>query len=327
MSNRNSVVASVIGLWARDFRVLRRDWVPTTLRTIMNPLLTVFIFTYVLPRTGQRLPTAAGSINLATVLVPGLVAVAMIFTAIAAVALPLSIELGATREIEDRVLAPIPLATVPLAKVAFGAFQGALAGAVIFPIITLVPATAVHIRVASWGMLVLMLLLSSWTAAALGLFLGTAVRPQHIGLMFAVILTPIMFLGCVYYPWASLSSIRWLQVVVLANPLVYMSEGLAHRPHARRASPLRRRRGRHAGGARHPPHDGRRTRLQQAGRGVDERRLAVAGRLAGVPDQRNRFPAAPRARAGRRGTISYRAPRGLPALPSRSRQRGAGASS
>lgn len=226
MSNRNSVVASVIGLWARDFRVLRRDWVPTTLRTIMNPLLTVFIFTYVLPRTGQRLPTAAGSINLATVLVPGLVAVAMIFTAIAAVALPLSIELGATREIEDRVLAPIPLATVPLAKVAFGAFQGALAGAVIFPIITLVPATAVHIRVASWGMLVLMLLLSSWTAAALGLFLGTAVRPQHIGLMFAVILTPIMFLGCVYYPWASLSSIRWLQVVVLANPLVYMSEGL-----------------------------------------------------------------------------------------------------
>jgi ABC-2 type transport system permease protein len=216
----------VVGLWARDFRVLRREWMPTTLRTIMNPLLTVFVFTYVLPRTGRQLPTASGSINLATVLVPGLVAVAMIFTAIAAVALPLSIELGATREIEDRVLAPVPLATVPLAKVAFGAFQGALAGAVIFPIITLLPATAVHIRVASWPMLILMLMLSSWTAAALGLFLGTAVRPQHIGLMFAVILTPIMFLGCVYYPWASLSSIRWLQVVVLVNPLVYMSEGL-----------------------------------------------------------------------------------------------------
>ena len=226
MSNRKSVMASVVGLWARDFRVLRRDWVPTALRTIMNPFLSVFVFTYVLPRTGQRLPTAAGSMNLATVLVPGLVAVTMVFTAIAAVALPLSIELGATREIEDRVLAPIPLATVPLAKVAFGAFQGVLAGAVIFPIITSLPATEVHIRVASWGMLLLMLVLSSWTAASLGLFLGTAVRPQHIGLMFAVILTPIMFLGCVYYPWASLASIRWLQVLVLANPLVYMSEGL-----------------------------------------------------------------------------------------------------
>jgi ABC-2 type transport system permease protein len=226
VADRNSVIASVLGLWARDFRVLRRDWLPFTLRTVMNPVLTVFVFTYVLPRTGQHLPVAAGAGTLATVLVPGLVAVAMVFTSIAAVALPLSIELGATREIEDRVLAPIPLATVPLAKVAFGAFQGALAGAVIFPIITALPATAVHIRVASWPMLALMLVLASWTAASLGLFLGTVVRPQHIGLMFAVILTPIMFLGCVYYPWASLSSIRWLQVFVLVNPLVYMSEGL-----------------------------------------------------------------------------------------------------
>jgi ABC-2 type transport system permease protein len=192
----------------------------------MSPLLTVFVFTYVLPRSGQQMPVAAGSMAMATVLVPGLVAVAMVFTAISAVALPLSIELGATREIEDRVLAPIPSGTVPLAKVAFGAFQGMLAGAVIFPIITLLPATAVHVRVANWGMLVVMLLLASWTAASLGLFLGTMVRPQHIGLMFALILTPIMFLGCVYYPWASLTAIPWLKVVVLVNPLVYMSEGL-----------------------------------------------------------------------------------------------------
>ncbi len=225
-SQNTSVVASVLGLWARDLRVLRREWVPTFLRTVMNPLLTVFVFTYVLPRSGQPMPTAAGSMTFATVLVPGLVAVAMVFTGIAAVALPLSIELGATREIEDRVLAPIPPATVPLAKVAFGAFQGMLAGAVIFPIITLLPATDVHVRVASWGMLIVMLVLASWTAASLGLFLGTVVRPQHIGLMFAVVLTPIMFLGCVYYPWAALKAIPWLKVAVLVNPLVYMSEGL-----------------------------------------------------------------------------------------------------
>lgn len=226
MSDRRSIVASVLGLWARDFRVLRREWLPFMLRTVMNPVLSVFVFTYVLPRTGQQLPVAAGAGNMATVLVPGLVAVAMVFTAIAAVALPLSIELGATREIEDRVMAPVPLATVPLAKVAFGAFQGALAGAVVFPIITALPATAVHVHVASWPTLIVMAVLASWTAAALGLFLGTVVRPQHIGLMFAVILTPLMFLGCVYYPWASLSAIPWLKALVLINPLVYMSEGL-----------------------------------------------------------------------------------------------------
>lgn len=227
MSDRSGrVVASVLGLWSRDAAVLRRELVPFVVRVVANPLLTVFVFTYVLPKSGQAMPTAAASGSFATVLVPGLVAVAMMFTAISAVALPLSVELGATREIEDRVLAPMPLGTVPLAKVAFGAFQGILAGAAIFPILLVLPATEVTARVASWPMLVLMLLLASWTAAALGLFLGTVIRPQQIGLMFAVVLTPMTFLGCVYYPWASLAAIPWLQVAVLANPLVYMTEGL-----------------------------------------------------------------------------------------------------
>jgi ABC-2 type transport system permease protein len=37
---------------------------------------------------------------------------------------------------------------------------------------------------------------------------------------------PITFLGCVYYPWKALGQIRWLQMGVLVNPIVYMSEGL-----------------------------------------------------------------------------------------------------
>jgi ABC-2 type transport system permease protein len=222
--NRISL-ASLVGLWSRDAAVLRRELLPFFLRVVANPLLTVFVFTYVLPKSGQSMPGATGA-TFATILVPGLVAVAMMFTAISAVALPLSVELGGTREIEDRVMAPTPLATVPLAKVAFGAFQGILAGAAIFPILLAIPATEVAVRVASWPMLIGMLLLASWTGAAMGLFLGTAVRPQQIGLMFAVILTPMTFLGCVYYPWASLAAIPWLQTAVLVNPLVYMTEGL-----------------------------------------------------------------------------------------------------
>jgi hypothetical protein len=42
----------------------------------------------------------------------------------------------------------------------------------------------------------------------------------------AVILLPATMLGCVYYPWSALHSIRWLQIAVLFNPMVYMSEGL-----------------------------------------------------------------------------------------------------
>jgi ABC-2 type transport system permease protein len=30
----------------------------------------------------------------------------------------------------------------------------------------------------------------------------------------------------VYYPWAMMHNVRWLQILVLINPVVYMSEGL-----------------------------------------------------------------------------------------------------
>ena len=101
-----------------------------------------------------------------------------------------------------------------------------MAGLAVFPLAYFIPAEPPHLEVPSWPLLVLMILLASLTSGALGLALGTIVRPQHIGLMFAFVVVPITFLGCVYYPWALLHTVRWLQVVVLINPLVYMAEGL-----------------------------------------------------------------------------------------------------
>jgi ABC-2 type transport system permease protein len=40
------------------------------------------------------------------------------------------------------------------------------------------------------------------------------------------VVLPLTFLGAVYYPWSSLEAVRWLQLAVLVNPLVYVSEGL-----------------------------------------------------------------------------------------------------
>jgi ABC-2 type transport system permease protein len=210
----------------RDLRVLRRGFLPFATRTVMNPLLFVFVFTYVFPHIGQSFQPGPVSANYATIVVPGLVAVGMVFTGISAVALPLSMELGGTREIEDRVLAPVPVELVAIEKLVVGAIQGVIGGLVVFPLVYLVPATPVAVEVTSWPLLVAVVVLASLTAGALGLALGTIVRPQHIGLMFAVVVVPITFLGCVYYPWALLHSIPWLQLLVLLNPLVYMSEGL-----------------------------------------------------------------------------------------------------
>jgi ABC-2 type transport system permease protein len=214
------------GMVLRDLRVLGRSFAPFVTRTVMNPLLFVFVFTYVFPHIGQSFQAGVSGVSYATIVVPGLVAVGMVFTGISAVALPLSMELGGTREIEDRVLAPVPVELVAVEKLFVGAVQGVIGGLVVFPLVYLVPATPVAVHVASWPLLVAVVLLASLTAGALGLALGTIVRPQHIGLMFAVVVVPITFLGCVYYPWALLQPIPWLQTLVMVNPLVYMSEGL-----------------------------------------------------------------------------------------------------
>jgi ABC-2 type transport system permease protein len=196
----------------------------------MNPLLFLFVFTYIMPHMsgGAAMnPTAAmAGVNFSTVLLPGLMAVAIMFSGIAAVALPLAQEFGITREIDDRVMCPLPVAAVAIEKVCFSAVQSMVAAAVVFPLAYYVPATPVYAHVRSWPFLILVLALASLTSGALGLVIGTSVKPQQIGLIFGVVVMPITFLGCVYYPWAKLNTMPWLQHLVLINPIVYMSEGL-----------------------------------------------------------------------------------------------------
>lgn len=215
-------------LLLRDFRVLRREAGAFTVRVMMQPLLFLFVFTYVFPRIGQGFGNMAGGGNtqFATVLLPGLIAVAILFSGIAAVALPLSTEFGITREIDDRVMCPLPVPGVALAKICFSAMQSTFAALIVFPLAVFVPATPVHVTVTHWGLLVAVLVLSCLVSGALGLTIGTYIRPQQIGLLFSVVVIPITFLGCIYYPWAVLYHIRWLQWLTLLNPIVYMSEGL-----------------------------------------------------------------------------------------------------
>jgi ABC-2 type transport system permease protein len=61
---------------------------------------------------------------------------------------------------------------------------------------------------------------------ASGVLLGTAIDASAFGALFGLLLATATMLGCVYYPWTALHSIRWVQLLTLANPLVYMSEGL-----------------------------------------------------------------------------------------------------
>jgi ABC-2 type transport system permease protein len=220
---REASLSAFKAMLLRDVAVLRSNLYSFILRTVMQPLLFVFVFTYVFPKIGQGIGGAQGQASFSSLLVPGVVAIACIFQGIQAVMIPLVQDFGYTREIEDRVMAPLPVWGVAVEKVVAGALQGLLAAAIVFPLATFIPATPVHLNI-SWPELLTFLPLATLLGASLGLAIGTRVKPQQVTLVFSVVIIPVTFLGATYYPWAALDPIPWLKWAVLVNPLVYMSE-------------------------------------------------------------------------------------------------------
>ncbi|MFN2594364.1 MAG: ABC transporter permease [Actinomycetota bacterium] len=221
--SRDASITAFTALLLRDVTVLKKGFILFIVRTIMQPLLFVFVFTYVFPKIGQGIGGASGESEFSSLLVPGVVAIACIFQGIQAVALPLVQEFSYTREIEDRVMAPMPVWAVAWEKIIAGAVQGALAAAVVFPLALVIPTTTVHLDISWWKLLTFMPL-TTMLGASLGLAIGTRAEARQVPLVFSVIIIPITFLGATYYPWATLTPISWLKIAVLFNPLVYMSE-------------------------------------------------------------------------------------------------------
>jgi ABC-2 type transport system permease protein len=204
----------------RDVTVARRELPYFLLRTTLQPLLFVIIFGFVLPKMGM-IPH-----EYTATMLPGILALSLTLSAVQSVSLPMVQDFGVTNEIEDRLLAPAPIELVAIEKVVAGTLQGVIAAVVVLPLARLVMGPIPGLSFANAGMLVLVTVLSGAAFAAIGLFLGTAIAPKHIGLMFSVILGPMIMFGCTYYPWAGLKVVPAMQYLVLVNPLVYVSEGL-----------------------------------------------------------------------------------------------------
>lgn len=235
--SRSAVAASraaLTGLILRDLTVLKKNFGEFVTRTLIQPFLLVFVFLYVFPTIGQGIGGRGHGAEsaFATVLVPGVVAISIMFQGIQAVALQLSTEFGYTREIEDRVQAPCPIWLVALAKVLSGSVQGVLAAVIVFPIAAVVHAKGVHANLSvHWPIVLTLIPLACVAMTSLGLVLGTAFEPRNIGLMFGFVVLPLTFLGGTYYQWTRLAPVtldgfHWLQTLVLINPLIYVAEGM-----------------------------------------------------------------------------------------------------
>jgi ABC-2 type transport system permease protein len=205
---------------ARDAHVARRNALQLFLQTFLQPLLFVFIFGRVMVGSGY-MPAYYKSL-----LLPGIIAISMVFTGIWAVAMPLIAEFQWTREIEDRLLAPIEIRWIAIEKVIAGMLQALVAGLIVIPLAWLVLRPGVDISISSPPIFLAIVLLVAGFSACGGLVLGCTINQQHIGLMFGMVITPMIFFGCTYYPWSALKNFPVLQKAVLINPLVYASEGL-----------------------------------------------------------------------------------------------------
>jgi len=214
------MAATFTALLHRDLRVARRELQYFLLRVGLQPLLFTFIFGFVMPRLGI---IQHGYTNM---LLPGILGLSMTLSSMQAVALPLVIDFGWTKEIEDRLLAPISISGVAIEKILVGILQGIVAGMVVLPLAWLLMRVQLNLGIVDVLQLVLIAFLSSWLFAAFGLVIGTSIETQQIGLVFNILLAPMIFFGCAYYPWATLHVIPWFQMAVLINPLVYASEGL-----------------------------------------------------------------------------------------------------
>lgn len=200
--------------------VARKELAFFLIRTTMQPLLFLVVFGYLLPKMNYLMK------GYQTALVPGILAISLSLSAIQSVALPMVQDFGWTKEIEDRLLAPVPTWLIAAEKIVSGMAQGLISVAVVLPLARLLMGPIAGLTLTHAGEVLIIVLLGTLAFSSLGLWLGTAIAPQQIGLMFSVIIGPMLFLGCAYYPWRGLDVVPVLKYIVLINPMVYVAEGL-----------------------------------------------------------------------------------------------------
>jgi ABC-2 type transport system permease protein len=203
----------------RDVYVTGNEFLVFLAQVILQPLFLLFVFGKVLGSLGY---TQNGYSDL---LFPGLLALTAVVTGMQALSFPLVVEFGWTKEIEDRLLAPMATGLVAAEKVLFASLRALTATLIMIPV-GIVVLGSIPWRWSAVPLLVLMLVLGSVLGSALGLVLGTLVTPNRINIVFSLVFTPLLFTGCSQYPWPSLDSLRWFQVVTALNPMTYVSEGM-----------------------------------------------------------------------------------------------------
>nr|WP_232512790.1 ABC transporter permease [Actinopolyspora erythraea] len=123
--------SSLRAFWAvlgRDVFVTGREMPSFLAQVLVQPVALLFIFGKVLGQLGYTQP------GYAQILLPGMIALNAFLVALQNTSFPLVLDFSYSREIEDRLLAPLPITWVAVEKMLFGALRGLFAALLMFPI-------------------------------------------------------------------------------------------------------------------------------------------------------------------------------------------------
>ena len=206
----------------RDLVIQSRDKYEFIFRVGMLPFILILIYGYVLPKIGVV------SADFPQYMFPGMVGMSLLLTGIHGTAVPLTMDFNNSREIEDRLQAPIDTRYIAIAKMIVGIIESWIGALIVLPIslIFMNESLAFSFTFGQIIGLIGVLILASFASATLGLLVGTIVKPMQIAPMFPGFLMPMVFTGAIFFTWDALSTLPVFQMLVLVNPLVYINEAL-----------------------------------------------------------------------------------------------------
>lgn len=201
-----------IAFWAmvkRDLLVQWRDKGEFIFRVAKLPFILILVYGFMLPTVGI-LPA-----TFPTHMFCGMIG--MLIAGIHGTAVPVSMDFHNLREIEDRLLASLSTRTVAYAKMFVGILESFIGGLIVLPISLIFMGSKITIQMtlSSLPLLILVLVLTAMASAALGLLVGTIVKPSQIAAMFPGFLMPVVFLGSIFYTWNQLAPLPVMQGITL----------------------------------------------------------------------------------------------------------------
>ena len=211
--------------WIAFYTMLRKDivrmfriWVQTFLPSVITSCLYFLIFGAVL---GSRIGTMQG-IDYMSFVVPGLVMLAIVTNAYANTSFTSFQSKFFARSIDEILVSPTPPWIMIAGFIGGGVIRGILVGTLVLVISVFF--THLHLAIANILVILLFGVLTAFVFSLAGLVNGIYAKSiDGINLVPTFILTPLIYLGGVFYSVHSLPAAA--QYVTYVNPLFYLING------------------------------------------------------------------------------------------------------